>query len=209
MTYTSYAQLAAEQTPGVDYRIRAYNRFSSVVVIAPHGGGVETGTSELARAVAGEEMDGPKWSEYRFEGLKSSGNSALHITSTYFDEPACLWLLSQSSRAVTLHGTTGTNPEVYVGGLDGLVRDRVVEELTAAGFVAEVSSGDIAGVEPANITNRGTSGVGVQLELSTALRAAMFGTNTAAGRWGTRNDVFYDFVRGVRTAVAVDVLALG
>jgi phage replication-related protein YjqB (UPF0714/DUF867 family) len=53
-----------------------------VAVIAPHGGGIEPGTSELATAIAGDDF-----SLYLFEGLKSAGNGELHITSTNFDEP--------------------------------------------------------------------------------------------------------------------------
>jgi phage replication-related protein YjqB (UPF0714/DUF867 family) len=71
--------------------------------VAPHGGGIEPGTSELADAIAGSDL-----SFYTFEGLKSSGNTDLHITSTRFDEPMCLTLLASSSVVVTLHGEHST-----------------------------------------------------------------------------------------------------
>jgi Poly-gamma-glutamate hydrolase len=72
-------------------------------LVAPHGGGIEPGTSELADAIAGSDL-----SFYTFEGLKSSGNTDLHITSTRFDEPMCLTLLASSSVVVTLHGEHST-----------------------------------------------------------------------------------------------------
>lgn len=43
---------------------------------APHGGGIEPGTSEIADAIGGE-----RGSFYTFGGLKSSGTADLHITS--------------------------------------------------------------------------------------------------------------------------------
>jgi phage replication-related protein YjqB (UPF0714/DUF867 family) len=46
----------------------------ALAILAPHGGGIEPGTSELAEAVAGEGL-----SFYAFEGLKRSGNAVLHV----------------------------------------------------------------------------------------------------------------------------------
>ena len=50
--------------------------------MAPHGGGIEPGTTEIAEAVAGHEH-----TFYSFSGVKARGNSVLHITSSRFDEP--------------------------------------------------------------------------------------------------------------------------
>lgn len=208
-TYSDYAALAANEVLGVDYRIRMTNNHTELAIVTPHGGGIETGTSELVRAVAGEEEPGTDWSEYRFEGMKPSGNSVLHITSTNFDEPWCLWLITRSSRVVAIHGTSGSTPVTYVGGLDIPVRDRVITALTAAGFNAEIATGEVAGTDPANIVNRGMSQAGVQLEITTAQRDGFFGTNTAAQRWNTRNSAFESYVAAIRSAVAVDAVSLG
>lgn len=210
MTYASYADLAAEQTLGVDYRIRGYHRGTPLVVVAPHGGGIETGTSELVRQIAGEDCDdGAVYSEYRFEGLKSSGNSVLHITSTDFDEPQALRLLGNSMCAVTVHGFSEPTQLVYVGGLDAILRDRVAGALTAAGFPVATPPANLDGLEPDNITNLGLSKAGVQLELSTGMRASFFGTNTGAARWSTRTEAFHTFTAAVRSALAVTVVELG
>ena len=55
---------------------------SDVAVVAIHGGKIEPGTSELARAVARDDHP-----FYLFEGLKPQGNRDLHISSGRFDDP--------------------------------------------------------------------------------------------------------------------------
>jgi phage replication-related protein YjqB (UPF0714/DUF867 family) len=64
--------LAEHETLGKDYRIVVERRSdSSVAVVAPHGGSIERGTYEIARAIAGNDF-----SLYPFEGTKASGNYA-------------------------------------------------------------------------------------------------------------------------------------
>lgn len=204
MPYANFAALAAAEVLGTDYRIRLINRASAVVAMAIHGGGIEGGTSDVAEAVAGI-----KFSLYQFEGIKPSGNSALHIESTDFDEPSLLWLLNQSQRVVALHGTSGTSEATFVGGLDTLVRDRVIHSLTQAGFVASIATGDIAGTEANNVTNLGTSQAGIQVEMTTALRATFFTTNTAAGRPVTRTPLFYAYVDALLSGINVTSIEQG
>ena len=73
--YNSFPELAKSTEQDRDFRVRLQNRPGSTVVIAPHGGGIEPGTSEIAEAVAGDDL-----SFYAFEGIKSTGNHELHIT---------------------------------------------------------------------------------------------------------------------------------
>ena len=55
--FKSFADLAAVYVEGVDYRMtRVSHAEASVAVVAPHCGGIETHTSEIATAVAGEEF---------------------------------------------------------------------------------------------------------------------------------------------------------
>jgi poly-gamma-glutamate hydrolase-like protein len=86
--------LACVQSAGIEQQAGnvadKYRNFAALV--APHGGGIEPGTSELADAIAASDL-----SFYTFEGLKPSGNTDLHITSTRFDEPMCLTLLASST----------------------------------------------------------------------------------------------------------------
>lgn len=206
-TYINFAALAAVETLGTDYRIRSRERDALWLIMAIHGGGIETGTSELCRAVAGEEESGPWWSEYRFEGIKGSGNSVLHITATNFDEPHGLAIVDRHVGAVSLHGTSGNDPITYLGGLDTFMRNRIGAKLTEAGFITELATGGLAGTDPDNIANKGILSMGVQLEITTAQRSAWFGTNTAADRWATRNTTFQAYVTALRLAIngAVDL----
>ena len=64
--YSSYAELARHEVQGRDYRIRVDRRaHSPVLIVAPHGGMIEVGTSEIADSVAGAD-----YSLFSFEGLK-------------------------------------------------------------------------------------------------------------------------------------------
>jgi phage replication-related protein YjqB (UPF0714/DUF867 family) len=111
--------------------------------------------------------------------------------------------------AVAIHGTSGSTPVSHVGGLDNLVRDRVIAALTAAGFTAQVATDGLAGTDPENIANRTNTQAGVQIEISTGQRDAFFGTNTAAARWSTRTAAFESYVSAIRSAIAVDTVTLG
>ena len=44
---------------------------------------------------------------YRFEGRKRRENRDLHVTSTHFDEPECLPLISGCDQVVAVHGCQG------------------------------------------------------------------------------------------------------
>ena len=50
--YASFALLAEAETEGTDYRIHTAPQPSPIVIIAPHGGAIEPGTSEIAAAIA-------------------------------------------------------------------------------------------------------------------------------------------------------------
>lgn len=168
--YPNWAALAAAETAGVDYRIETRPNSSGIAHIAIHGGGIEQGTSELADAAATVT----RGQYYGMLGLKSSGNSALHITSTHFDEPQCLAIQAASYYTVSYHGSAGDDLTTHLGGGDTVMRDRIGDALTAAGFACDIASTEIDGNDPANITQKNRRGMGVQLELSRGQRAAFF-----------------------------------
>lgn len=164
--YTSFAQLSDQESKDIDYRVCVTERRSPAAIIAPHGGWIEPGTSEVATAIAGKTH-----SLYRFEGLKPRPHGDLHITSTRFDEPNCLALIERCGIVVSVHGMAGEEEAVLVGGLDARLRDGIRAALDAAGFPSKiVKSGRHAAVCQSNVCNRGRSGKGVQLELSMGLR---------------------------------------
>ena len=167
--YECYADLALAQVEGADFKVSVQRiPESSVAILAPHGGGIEEGTSEIARAVAGSQFN-----LYLFEGIRESGNyAALHLTSHRFDEPRCLELLSACDHVITIHGCRGDRPQVLLGGLDAELKEKVYAAITAAGIEARLDGHGFRAVHPRNICNRGRRGAGVQLELTSALRVA-------------------------------------
>jgi phage replication-related protein YjqB (UPF0714/DUF867 family) len=178
--YPNFESLEQSEVAGVDFRIRLTRTESAFALVALHGGGIEPGTSELAEAVAGE-----RFSAYSFEGLKSSGNSDLHLTSTHFDEPLCLTLLGRSQVVITIHGeqSEGESDGIFLGGLDDELGARIAYALATAGFVVRRHADpNLQGREPSNVCNRGTQHAGVQLELSRTVREMLFKNLTREGR---------------------------
>ncbi len=165
--YRSYSELVEHEIEGIDFTITVFRRpFSAVAVIAPHGGGIESRTSEIARAIAGEDFN-----LYLFEGIKKRGNYAtLHITSRRFDEPSCLELLSTCPFVISIHGCVGHDERVLLGGRDHSLKDKVAAELRQTGVDVQNDGHHFQATDPSNICNRGQSNRGVQLELTQALR---------------------------------------
>ena len=177
--YSSFAELCGVEREGADFRVHVVRRpLARIVVVAPHGGGIEPGTSEIARGIAGADL-----SLALFEGLKSGGNHRLHVTSTNFDEPRCLELIAESEHVLAIHGERGETPVVHIGGRDAELGARIGAELMRRGHVlGEHSAAALQGVDPRNLCNRGRTGAGVQLELSAGLRRTFFANLTASGR---------------------------
>nr|WP_145545250.1 poly-gamma-glutamate hydrolase family protein [Variovorax boronicumulans] len=165
--FHSFAELAAENVEGVDYRIKLEQRTGAkVAVVAPHGGLIEEFTSEIATGIAGAEF-----SLYLFEGCRQSENyAALHLTSHYFDEPACLKLVSTCDEVLTVHGCRGDDPVVLLGGLDKVLTAQIAGSLTRAGLQNFTEGHRFPATHPKNICNRGRNGMGVQMELSHGFR---------------------------------------
>jgi phage replication-related protein YjqB (UPF0714/DUF867 family) len=196
--YPNFEVLSQNETSGIDFRILARRARAALAIAAPHGGGIEPGTSEIADAIAAEEF-----SFYAFEGLKSQGNASLHITSTRFDEPMCLMVVSQSEVVVTLHGekSEAEGEGVFLGGRDDMLGSRLRTALEAKNFdVRRHPDPLLQGLEPENICNRGRSGKGVRLELSRAVREEMFESLSREGRKKTTAR-FRDFVDALRSAL--------
>jgi phage replication-related protein YjqB (UPF0714/DUF867 family) len=195
--YRSYQQLIMGEREGRDFSVHAREGSSGVAVIAPHGGGIEPGTMELAEAIAGSAH-----SLYCFEGIKRARNSGLHIISGYFDEPMGVDMVRRSRTVLAVHGCKGHEETVYVGGLNTDLGEKIRLSLIQAGFSAERSPWpELQGQSTDNICNRCRSGKGVQLEISKGLRKKMFKELTREGR-RNKTTVFHTFV-----SVLQDVLS--
>jgi phage replication-related protein YjqB (UPF0714/DUF867 family) len=164
--YPNFAALKQDEREGVDFDIVCRPTRSPAAVIAPHGGEIEPGTSEIAAAIADDEFN-----LYCFEGRKPKGNTALHITSSNFDEPKCLDLISSCDRVVAVHGCRKGKRTAFLGGRDAELRDAIRDRLEASGFrTAQAANADLQGVSSRNICNKGRRGCGAQLEISRDLR---------------------------------------
>jgi phage replication-related protein YjqB (UPF0714/DUF867 family) len=165
--YESFAALQAGEVAGMDYSVNIVNRAASgVLIIAPHGGSIEIGTSELASLIAGEQ-----YSLFTFDGIKPRGlNRDLHITSHNFDHPDCLALAARHPVVLGVHGCKGESSHVYVGGLDSGLTALLTRALMSSGFPATAAGHKYPGRNPRNICNRGARARGAQLELTFDLR---------------------------------------
>jgi len=200
-TYKSFARLKAIERAGVDYCRTILPRNSVITVIAPHGGEIEPGTSEIAKAIAGDHF-----SLYCFEGLKTQGNRDLHITGTNFDDPDCVELTDKSRVVLAIHGCDDVNEVVYVGGCNENIRTQLIDALNAAGLQAQEDMTSHCGRNPQNICNRGLPEGGVQLEIAEGLRKKMFKGLKRNERAFTKPkfDTFVEAVRGL-----LDQLSIG
>ncbi len=228
--YHSNTELYADPNlvEGVDYA-RRYKRhemfddslsrrypYPKTAIVAPHGGGIEAGTSELCLAIAGYHpasmaITPPTYDYWMLEGLRPSNNDELHVTSTRCDDPVARSLCGGSLNALGLHGCSpaeaglpDTAQAVLAGGRNDAFKRHLLDELAGHGFQAidAATREPLDGDEPDNIANRTLLGMGGQLELTTPLRAAMFGVNTRPGRKDTTTGLFWDFVAATRSAIA-------
>lgn len=164
-TYRSFAELSRYETEGVDFRRRNWDRGSSHTVIAIHGGRIDLWTSEIARTIAGDDLN-----LYLFEGIKPSGNLILHLTSSRFDEPLGLKMVERSQSVISIHGfPDDTSFTIHVGGADLEFVASVATRLQRGPWQVIHPSPVYPANHPDNIANR-SKGVGVQLELSSGLR---------------------------------------
>lgn len=193
--YRNFAELKHHETEFRDYRIRVRERESGTIILAPHGGRIERGTSQIAEALAGNEH-----TFYAFEGMKPciNANRILHITSNHFDEPTALAAVKRAERVIAIHGARGSECAVYLGGLDLELRREVLDSLKSAGFHAcDDPSPTRQGKGPTNICNRGKTGHGLQVELTFGLRKRMFDPSPCGTEWRT-NPLFHRIVECFR-----------
>ena len=169
-TYKNFRQLCEHHVEGRDFEIEAAERRSPILVIAPHGGGIEPYTTELARLIAGNDF-----SFYSFKGIRKSGNwEFLHITSHCFDEPRAIQMTHLVDIVLAIHGKKNNQKKfIMVGGRHASLCSQIKTSLKGKGFKVKLPDRKVAAEHPLNICNRGRSGKGVQLELSSRLRQSL------------------------------------
>jgi phage replication-related protein YjqB (UPF0714/DUF867 family) len=197
-TYATYRDLQRHETRGTDYDLVLREGTSGIAIMAPHGGGIEPGTLDIADALAGGEH-----TLYAFKGIKPAGNPVLHLTCTRFDEPLGVLVARRAEIVMTIHGCSETSETVFVGGRHGELKAAICTALTAAGFraVAGARPG-LQAVKRANLCNRGRTGRGVQLEISAGLRRKLLaGMN--GHQQGRPTPLFAPFVAAIRRVLAL------
>lgn len=167
--YKNFKELSNREIEGSDYRIKIVSKPGNILILAPHGGKIELGTSEIAEAIAK-----PDFSFYCFEGLKPTGNNMLHIESHLFDEPCAVRAIKKADIVITIHGH-GDNKCSFImmGGLNSQLGKIIRHNLTKIGYHFRTSYEGLGGKDTSNICNRGRQGCGVQLEISRKLRESL------------------------------------
>ncbi len=195
--YNNFEELKSNENEGVDYRvvIKKANNFD-VAIIAPHGGGIEPGTSEISEGIAGNDFP-----LAIFEGIKSNNNHELHITSTNFNEPRCLALVESAQNIIAIHGEQSRGNIIYLGGANAEFGKCIQTVLEVRGFkVSKHPNNNFQGEAPGNICNRGKNGKGVQLEISHGLRSVLFESLSAQGR-KRKTEEYNIFIAALREGI--------
>ena len=179
--YSCFRELEENETKEVDFDIFVKKRPSSIAILAPHGGWIETRTSWIAAQIAGI-----RGNLYQFEGLKRGQENRLHITAHHFDEPECVALIEKCTTVVAIHGCKQKHGPICIGGRDEELKARLAYELMKAKFTFKLEGHPFLGQEVKNICNRGAGLRGVQFELSKPFR---------------RGPRIYEFIRIVRRVI--------
>ena len=194
--YTNIAELKQNEREDEDYTILYRELPSKITIMAPHGGGIEPGTIDIADYLAGCD-----YTFYAFKGLKKVGNKILHISSNTFDEPIALRAAQNADIVVSIHGAKDKSEMVYIGGTNQEFIQIIVHALRSGGFDATISeTPGLRGIKPENICNRCKTRKGVQLELSRGLRETLF-DNLGHRSLRRKTIVFYQFVNILKEAL--------
>lgn len=194
--YTDFAELEQNERKGKDYTILYREANSKVAIMAPHGGGIEPGTIDIADAVAGSD-----YTFYAFKGIKKTGNKILHINSNRYDEPIGLKISKNAFTVISIHGCRNKKEMIFIGGKNQELKLKMMRTIKLSGLRAVISEvPGLRGISSENICNRCKSGKGVQLEISRGLREEMFG-NINRRSFRKKTKVFYKFVNTIKDAL--------
>ena len=179
---------------GRDYTITIDQQYrnADVIVLSIHGGKIEPHTSQISQTLA----EAYKWNRYDFAGhgtrhcLRGGSNfDILHITSSRFDEPDGLALVSSHPKAVSIHGygpqrryrrgticVGGKNADQVSAFMDFIDTNR--DDFGAYRLLpvdaTQAESGEtctgLGGTSSRNIVNKTMTEMGLQLELGKRMR---------------------------------------
>lgn len=195
--YKDFKELSENENQDKDYTIFVRKLDSEFAIMAPHGGGIEPGTSDIADAIAADD-----YTFYAFKGIKKAGNSILHLTSSRYDEPAGLKIAQSTFIVISVHGARDTSEMIFIGGRNHILKQKVMHALTTAGFNAVISDiTGLRGINPENICNRCIAEKGVQLEISRGLREKMF-EHFHRRSLRKKTNLFYHFINTIKESLS-------
>jgi len=174
---------------GIDFSVNIISRNHPVLVLAIHGGGIEPFTSDIARAIAGDDFN-----LYEFRGIRKTNNWELHIPSTEFKDERLDFLIDKCAVAISIHGERSHQNKLEVGGLNFILRDLIIKHVMINGFTVHEPRLGLRATNINNVVNRPKLH-GVQIEVSRGLRKSMQGGITSSD-----NSIFRLFVSSVRAA---------
>ena len=163
--YDSMTALYANETEGVNFirewyqhraryaSLKNYKDQNKVFIMAPHGGSIESGTTELALATAGfvKNFNGDTDTSvthnyFIFNGTNPKDqNGKLHVTSSHYDDVDANELVSNSLISFAFHGCTDEQPDestgqgyqaCLIGGRDQVLKEILEAQLKNVGFNA-------------------------------------------------------------------------
>ena len=166
--YSCFQELARSEIEGKHYQISSLDLcVSSCVIVAPHGGTIEPGSAEIARAVAADIFS---WYLFESKRIYDDNYVSLHITSHRFNEPVCMKLIERNDWVVTIHGCSDSEEIIYLGGLEKNLIAAVSSALSSLGIPNSRNCDRFPGIKPNNLCNRGVQRKGLQVEISVPLR---------------------------------------
>ena len=199
--YNSMTDLKSDTEECKDWEIETRNETNPTVIAAIHGGGIEPGTTEIARELADQTGSG----FYSFRGIRYENNRYLHVTAIHYDEPKAQKMVRQSERTITIHKASLSDSDVYIGGRDIALRNRIARVLSERGISVTRAEGKLGGKNPHNIVNQNKNRAGVQMELSNQFVRNFFkdGDMSKASREDSDNwtSNFYEFIDGMDEAL--------
>jgi phage replication-related protein YjqB (UPF0714/DUF867 family) len=168
--FSSMTELLRALPAADNYSIQVDTRYQSrVKIFAPHGGCIEPCTGPIVLALADGRFD-----SFVFHGVrKKDCYRELHVTSTHYDEPACLSMASQADLAIAVHGCDGNDEFMEIGGANTVERESLAAAMNLLGYRLRPPGDQRRGEQPENFANRAKYG-GIQIELSAGFRRMLF-----------------------------------
>ncbi|MFC0137937.1 hypothetical protein CD127_06945 [Staphylococcus petrasii] len=186
-TYRSMSELFAHTTEGKDWIKERSNRNSNALIIAPHGGNIEKGTTELAKSIANKG----NYDYYAFNAIRDYKNNELHVTSTNYDDKDLINSNYNRDVSIAIHGMSDAQyyNTVLVGGRNFRLMDLISQELKGLNYIVKEPTGYLAGRDKRNVVNFNKNGMGIQLEITRDIRKSFFkdGNDLAKARKDVNN----------------------